>query len=99
MKLLGTAKLFEHRHETGALVRSYDLTPWGELPVFLGPIDQELPTGTTDRGNLRIELQTGKVFILEPGDPAPSQGKAGAVFPMVALVVGGLVLLNMFGKR
>lgn len=102
MKLLGTAKLYEHRHEsTGAgitLVRSYDLTPWGELPVFLGPIDQPLPTGTTDRGNLRIELQTGKVFILEPGDPAPSQGYAGAVFPMVALAVGGLVLLSMFRR-
>ena len=99
MKLLGTAKLYEHRHETGAPVRSYDLTPWGELPLFLGPIEQELPVGTTDRGNLRIELQTGKVFILEPGDPAPSLGKAGAVFPMVALVAGGLVLLSLFRNR
>lgn len=98
MKLLGTAKLYEHRHETGALVRSYDLTAWGELPLFLGPVDQELPVGTTDRGNLRIELQTGKVFILEPGDPLPSLGKAGAVFPVVAMVVGLLVVLSMFRR-
>ena len=99
MKLLGTAKLYEHTHQaTNEPVRSYDLTPWGELPVFLGPVSMELPTGTTDRGNLRIELQTGKVFILETGDPPPSLGKPGAVFPAVPLLVGGLVLVSMMRR-
>lgn len=100
MKLLGTAKLIEYRSKaTGLLVREYDLTPWGALPIFLGAVTMALPTGTTDRGNLRVELQTGKVFLLEAGDPAPTQGEPGTVFPTVPLIVGGALLLFWLGQR
>ena len=99
MKLLGTAKLYEYINDaTGKLVRAYDLTPWGELPVFLGAVTMPLPTGTTDRGNLRIELQTGKVFLLEAGDPPPTQGQPGVAFPTVPLIVGGALLLFWLGQ-
>lgn len=98
MKLLGKAKLYEHRHGTGALVRSYDLTPWGEIPLFVGPVDQPLAEGTVDRGNLRVELQTGNVYLLQPGDPAPSIGKPGAAIPAAGLMIAALVLWNFFRR-
>lgn len=98
MKLLGKAKLYEHRHETGALVRSYDLTPWGEIPLFVGPADQPLPPGSVDRGNLRIELQTGNVHLLEAGDPAPSIGEPGAAWPAAGLIVAALVLWSFLRR-
>ena len=90
MKLLGTAKLVESTHVTGARVKSWDLTPFGGPLVFMGRVESPLPAGTTDRGNLRLELNTGKVWQLEGGEPGPTAGPpgtAGAPVRMMPLLL------------
>ncbi len=96
MKLLGTAKLYDHIHETGAEVRSYDLNPYGvSAPLFMGPITQALPTGTRDVDGLRIELQTGKVYLL--GEGLPFQPKrigamGSATLPIATVAIAAWIL-------
>lgn len=89
MKSLGQAELVDRLHETGALVRYWDLTPFGGPMVFMGPVTQQLPVGTIDRGNLRLDTYTGAVWVLEAGDPKPTIGSPGAalsLLPFIAVV-------------
>lgn len=104
---LGQAKLIEHRHTTGALVKSWDLSPWGGPRVFLGPVTQPMPEpGTTvDRGTLRLDTGTGEVWKLEEGDPKPKIGLPGvASGALNAGILGmaaaaGLLLAVLMGRR
>lgn len=105
MEFLGVAKLTHGVHSSGMLTKSWDLTPWGGPMVFLGPLTQPLPTGTTDKGDLRIELNTGKVWRLVPGDAPPTVGPPGEVTqtPLrgawMLAVAGGALLLAAATRR
>lgn len=96
MIYLGEARLTEEDHATGERVRSWDLGAFGGPTVFMGPVDQALPVGTTDRGGLRLDTFTGAVWRLEEGDPPPTLGKAGEVLSLwpLVLVVGAAWLLG-----
>lgn len=76
---LGKANLVESTHETGVRVKSWDLAPFGEGPLFMGPVSSPLPPpGTTrDIGSIRIDAGTGEVWQLQSGDPPPAFGAAG----------------------
>lgn len=102
MRYLGQADLVESIHETGARVRSYDLSPWGGPPVFMGPVEQPLPTGTLDRGNLRLETLTGGVWLLQEGDPLPTIGAPGGalrLWPFLAIAGVAWFLGNAARRR
>lgn len=101
MKYLGDARLVESTHPDGARVRSWDLTTFGGPRVFMGPVTQELPVGTTDRGTLRLDTFTGSVWMLEEGDPPPTLGVPGmaiALWPFV-LVMAGAWFLGSAARR
>lgn len=104
MNYLGKAKLVESRHASGQRVKSWDLSQWGGPLVFMGPVGQALPGGTTDRGTLRLETATGRVFNLEAGDPPPSTGTVGYTQRPLNLltlvgVVGASLLLGKMRRR
>jgi len=94
VKYLGEARLVESDRTVGGKtvrVRSWDLRTWGGPMVFMGPVEQQLPVGTTDRGNLRLDTFTGSVSMLEEGDPPPTLGKPGMAIALLPfLLVTGL---------
>lgn len=105
MKLLGVAPLVESVHESGKRVKSVDLGPFGGPSVFLGPVEQPIVTGTLDRGPLRLELPSRKVFQLASGDPPPTIGGRGFAsgplkwLPLFAGVAAFLWLQNLKVRR
>ena len=69
--------------------------------VFMGLTSSPLAVGTVDRGNIRLDTQTGEVWILEAGDPPPTIGAAGGAMSLTPLlwIVGGAIALGMMGRR
>ncbi len=100
MKYLGEAKLVESDRTVGGKTvraQSWDLRPWGGPAVFMGPVEQQLPVGTTDRGTLRLDTFSGSVWRLEAGDPPPTLGVPGVALSLWPfLLVTGLAW--MFGS-
>lgn len=102
MIALGKAELIESQHSSGVLVKSWDLTPFGEAALFLGPVTSPLPPpgSTRDIGAIRIDTGTGEVWQLESLDPPPALGPSGRVAgggPSMMVIVGLGVLGWMLG--
>lgn len=77
MRLLGKAQLVQRTHESGMVVKDADLTPFGGPLIFLGRTDQPVPTGTLDRGPLRLEMPSLNVYQLTGGEAPPTIGGKG----------------------
>lgn len=86
MKALGQAKLVQTTNSTGALVKAWDLRPFGatllELGLVTSPlpppgtmVDRTLPSGRI----LRIDVAGGGVFEVTAEAPPPTIGKTGGV--------------------
>ncbi len=105
MKALGTAKLVQTTNDAGAVVKAWDLRPFGGNLLHLGLVSSPLPPQgtTTDRtlpnGRvLRIDTSSGAVFEVESGDEAPAVGPPGGV-PMKGpgVLAGGRGLAIIVG--
>lgn len=86
MKAIGQAKLVQTTNSTGAVVKAWDLRPFGatllELGLATSPlpppgtmVDRTLPSGRI----LRIDAAGGGVFEVSSSDPSPTIGPTGGV--------------------
>jgi hypothetical protein len=84
MERIGTAIIVQTLNSTGAVVKAWDLRPFGGDLLHVGLAESPLPpAGTTSDRTLangrilRVDVGEGGVFEVKAGDPPPTLGPIG----------------------